>query len=55
MQDSRIYDRNLLISYAVIVVFSTRIFWNLRIEWLLRCKALELESLKVWKRPGFFQ
>ena len=46
--DSRIYSRNLSISYAIIVVFSTNIFRNLdlKIEWVLRCKAMELESSK---------
>ena len=42
---SRVY---LIISCAIIVVFSTRIFRKLdfRIEWVLRCKAMELESLR---------
>ena len=45
---SRICSRSLLISSAIIVVFSTRIFRNLDlgIEWLLICKAMELESLR---------
>ena len=45
---SRICSRNLLISCAIIVVFSTRIFRNLDlgIERILRCKAMELESLR---------
>ena len=44
---SRICSRSLLISHAIIVVFSTRIFRNLDlgIEWVLRSKAMELESL----------
>ena len=42
---SRICSHSLSISYAIIVVFSTRIFQNLDlgIEWVLRCK---LESLR---------
>ena len=45
---SRIYSLSLLISCAIIVVSSTRIFQNLDlgIEWVLRCKAMELESLR---------
>ena len=33
---------------AILVMFSTRIFQNLDlgIKWVLRCKAIELESLK---------
>ena len=44
----RIYSRSLSISCAIIVVFSIRIFRNLDlgIEWVLRCKANELESLR---------
>ena len=43
-----ICSRSLLISWAIIVVFSTRIFQNLDlgIEWVLSCKATELESLR---------
>ena len=46
---SRICCRSLSISCAIIVVFSTRIFRNLdlRIEWVLRCKAMELESIRL--------
>ena len=45
---SRICSHSLLILCAVIVVFSTRIYRNLDlgIEWILRCKAMELESLR---------
>ena len=43
-----ICSRSLSISCAIILVFSTRIFQNLNlgIEWVLRCKAMELESLR---------
>ena len=39
---------SLLISCAIIVMFSTRIFRNLDlgIEWVLRYKVMELESLR---------
>ena len=39
---------DLLTSYAIMVVFSTRIFQNLDlgIKWVLRCKAMELQSLR---------
>ena len=53
-RDSRICSRSLLISCAIIMVFSTRIFRNLDlgIEWVLRCKAPELESLRcIVNRP----
>ena len=45
---SRICRRSLFISCAIIVVLLTRIFRNLDlgIEWVLRCKATELESLR---------
>ena len=45
---SRICSCSLAILCAIIVVFSTRIFRNLvlGIEWVLRCKAMELESLR---------
>ena len=45
---SRICSRSLFISCAIIVGFSTRIFRNLDlgIECVLRCKAIELESLR---------
>ena len=45
---SRISSRSLLISCVIIVVFSSRIFRNLDlgIEWALRCKAMEQESLR---------
>ena len=45
---SRICICSLFISCTVIVVFSSRIFWNwdLGIEWVLRCKSIELESLR---------
>ena len=45
---SRICNRSLSILLAIIVVFSTRIFRNLDlgIEWVLRCKAIEIESLQ---------
>ena len=44
----RICNRSLFILCAIIVAFPTRIFRNLDlgIEWVLRCKAMELESLK---------
>ena len=43
-----ICSRSLLILCAIIVVFSSRIFQNLDLglEWVLRCKAMELESLR---------
>ena len=43
---SRIRSRSLFISCTIIVVLSTRTFRNLDlgIEWVLRCKAMELES-----------
>ena len=39
---------DILISYVIVVVFSSRIFRNLdlEIEWVLRCKARELKSLR---------
>ena len=45
---SRICSCELLILYAIIVVFLTRIFRNLDFgqEWLLRSRAIELESLR---------
>ena len=45
---SRICSRCLLISCAIKVVFSTRNFRNLDLgtEWVLRCKAMEQESLR---------
>ena len=45
---SRICSRSLSILCMIIVVFSTRIFWNLdlEIEWFLECKAMDLESLR---------
>ena len=45
---SRIWSRSLSISCTIIVVFSTRIFRNLDlvIEWVVRCKTRELESLR---------
>ena len=45
---SRISSRGSLISDAVIIVFSTRTFRNLdlRIERVLRCKAMELISVR---------
>ena len=45
---SRICSHSLFISCAIMVVFSTRIFQNLDlgIEWVLRCKATDLESLQ---------
>ena len=45
---SRICSRTILIWCAIIFVFSTKIFRivDLRIEWFLRCKAMELESLR---------
>ena len=45
---SGICSRSLLISCAIIEVFSTRIFRNLDlgIEWVLRCKAMKLEPLR---------
>ena len=45
---SRICNPSLLILCAIIVVFSTRIFQNLDLwmEWVLRCKAMEIESLR---------
>ena len=45
---SGICSRRLLISCAIIVVFSTRVFrkMNLEIECVFRCKAMELESLR---------
>ena len=45
---SRICSDGLLISCAIIVVFSTRISKNLDlgIEWLLKCWAMELELLR---------
>ena len=47
-RDSRICNRGLSVSCAIIMVFSTRFFRNLDlgIEWVLRCKAMELESLR---------
>ena len=45
---SRICSCSLFSSYAIIVVFLTRNFQNmdLGIEWVLRCNAIELESLR---------
>ena len=45
---SRICSYSLSILCAIIVVFSTKIFWklDLGIEWFLRCKAMELESFR---------
>ena len=43
---SWICSRSLSISCAIIIVFSTRIFRNLGIEWFLRWKAIELVSLR---------
>ena len=45
---SRICSGSLSILCTIIVVFSTRIFRHLGfgIEWFLRCKAIELESLR---------
>ena len=42
---SRICSHSLLISCAIIVLLSTRIL-DLGIEWVLRCKDMELESLR---------
>ena len=46
---SRICNRILLISCGLIVVFSTKTFRNLDlgIELLLRCKSMEVESLRL--------
>ena len=47
-RDSRICSRSLLISSAIMAMFLTRIFriLDLEIQWVLRCKAMELESLR---------
>ena len=51
-RDSRVCRRSLIISSTIIEVFSKRIFRNLDlgIEWLLRCKAMKLESLRCTVR-----
>ena len=53
IKGNRILSRNMeyskiLISCAIIVMFSTRTFRNLDLgmEWVLKCKAMELESLR---------
>ena len=45
---SRICSHSLFIWCDIIVVFSTKIFWNLDlgIEWVLRYKPMELESFR---------
>ena len=46
---SRILSRSLLISLAIILIFSSSIFLNLNvgIQCVLRCKAMGLESLSL--------
>ena len=47
-RSSKICSHSLFILCAIIVVFATRIFRNLDlgIKWVLRCKDMELESLR---------